>query len=216
MLKKIFFLILMLVIFLASCRKDEPEIPTESLYLKLAGADEEKTVCLDGTARYLFFDDILFRRPALKNKVEIMNNPSLTVKDFKYISTNEIFSNVIKEDSQLIEVYANKLPFTEDDYGCQTEAGDTKFNGILRSKDFIFAVNVMPDKIKIKVFDLNTSKIVTNNIASVQNGALTFKVKDEILKIWLSKISPRGNIFQLYNMNKGGATDICYSLYLGI
>lgn len=210
-------LFLIAVIFLAmSCREEViNDPPMDQLYLKSASADEEKVVCSTKTETYRLPNDVLAKIPAYENTVEILNNPLLSLNGSDYKITNgKVIFSVIDNNSMITEVEAIQLPFLPGDYQYQTETGNTMFNGILKSDTLVFAINVLDSKIKIKVFNLNTNKIVTDNIASVQNGALTFKINNEIWKIWLSKISPRGNIFQMFNLNKGGATSICYSLYL--
>lgn len=212
-MKKEFFLMLVILLVI-SCREgvinDEP---IDILYLKSASADEERVIYSTGTETYRFPNDVLFKIPAYGNTAVVLNNTSLLVEDYTLIFPNEA-SFTFNENNNVLTVKAEKLPFTPDDYGIQLDSGNEKFNGILKSGNFVFSVKIMPDKIKIKVLDLEKNLIVTDNIASVSNGALTFKVGDEIWKMWLTKISPRGNIFQLYNLNKGGATSICYSLYL--
>ncbi len=209
-LYKSFILLIIGIIFFASCEKEASDGPTDSLYIKSAGIDEAKVLCIDGRERYYFPNDILFIIPVLKSTPEILNNSMLKIEDFKILSNNQVNFTVSEIGSEMIVVPAYKLPFCDSDYDFQSESGVKKFNGILKSGDFVFAVKVTDEKINIKILDLKTNYLTTT-IASYSNNALIFKVGAEIWQLWLSKISNRGNIFQMFVEGKGY---ICYSLYL--
>lgn len=204
---KNFFLVL--IIFLAmSCREEiVNDPPIDLLYLKSASADEERIVYSTRTETYQFPNNILFKIPASRNEVVILNNSSLIVKDYKLIFPDQAMFTVNENDSSMT-VKAEKLPFYPEDYAPQTESGDTRFNGILKSKNFVFSVNGKD----IKILDLQTN-FLTTTIASISNDSYNFKVGTEILKLRLSKISPEnGNIFQLFVPYDEGANDITYTL----
>lgn len=202
-----FFLVL--IVFLAmSCREDiVNDLPVDLLYLKSASADEEKVIYSKGTEIHRFPNDILFKIPAYENIAIILNNPLLLVEDYQIIFPDKANFTVSGNDSSMT-VKAQKLPFTPNDYAPQTETGDAKYNGVIKSKNFVFSINGG----NIKIIDLRTD-FLTTTIASISNDSYVFKVGTDILRLRLTKISPsNGNIFQLFVLYNETENDIAYTL----
>lgn len=206
-MRKLIFLLL--VIFLASCKEEVVnDPPIDLLYLKSASADEEKVICLNGAETYRFPNDILFKIPAYENIAIILNNPLLLVEDYQIIFPDKATFTVNEDNSSLTVVNAQKLPFLPKDYAPQTENGDTRFNGVLKSKNFVFSINGK----NIKILDLK-SNFLTTTIGSISNDSFVFKVGTDILRLRLTKISPsNGNIFQLFVLYNEAENDIAYTL----
>lgn len=204
-MRKLFFL--MFVVFLASCGEDVVnDPPVDVLFLKSASVDEERVVYSNGTEIYQFPNDVLIRVSALGDHAEVVNNPTLEIEDFKVLSDQALLT--VSNGGLVSTITAKKLPFVPKDYAPQTETGDAKYNGIIKSKNFVFSVNGK----NIKILDLRTD-FLTTTIASISNDSYVFKVGVDILKLRLTKIlSENGNIFQLLVLYNEAENDIGYTL----
>ena len=203
-------LVVFAMVLLVGCREDEPEVKAStSLYLKAAELNERTYVDWSEVrdAKYYYPKNVLFQ--ISKDSVKVINNSRITVKSFKYLADSQIEFSIIDNDNlDLKSVCAKKIPIFDYDYGRQSEEGDNRFNGILKVDNYVFAVNM--SKGDVKVVDLNTGKTFTTK-GSIHVNALFFKIENKIWQMWISKITPVGNVFQ-------GMTDgkqfLCHTLSL--
>lgn len=228
------FLILAVVIMamlLASCQKlelaTEMKISNDGLFLKSAAVGEKTSVTYlkDGKLDEFYYpNNLLFE--VNKEDAKVLNNFLLEVKDFHILSDNTAVFLVAKFGSKPINlgtspdgkalydmnaerVSADKLPFTLEDYGAQTAEGNGLFNGLLKSENYVLAINSGTDNsAKILIYDLRTGVQISTS-GSIQTNTLTFKVGAVNWVLKFTSNSPVGNIFEL---TTGDAKLSCYTL----
>lgn len=205
-----FVIVALMIIIYSGCEKEELSVLSDVLYLKPAElgettyAESSKKGTLE---RYRYPNNVLFK--ICKDSAQVINNCRIKVDNFKLLANNQALFSVsaVKSDISLNEtIKAYKLPFSTEDYASQLEAGDERFNGLLKTDNYVLAVNMT--KGEIKIVDLNTGKSLINK-CSIHNGALYFKIESKIWQLWLTHISPVGNVFQIF---VDGQSSLCHSL----
>ncbi len=203
-----FLVVITITILAISCQKDEllnPVVDNDGLYLKSATTGDNTSIYfIDAEAGnvgvFYYPADMLF---AVEEKnAKILNNGFLKIEDFSFLEEGRAIFRVSEFDSKPLpmgingtyapsseNIYANKLPFTVDDYG--TQSANARFNGLIKADNYVFAIK---DE-QVKIHDLTTKKSFT--VSSTINGnVLSFQIENTF-SLTFQETSPIGNVFEL-------------------
>jgi hypothetical protein len=219
--------VVIMAMFFASCQKlelaTEMKVSNDGLFLKSAAVGETTSVSSLKDGKFYYPNNLLFE--VKKEDAKVLNNFLLEVKDFHILSNNNAVFLVSPFGSKPVvmgtlngrtlydinaeSVSADKLPFATNDYGAQTNEGNGRFNGLLKSENYVLAINSGTDNsAKILIYDLRTG-VQISTTGSIQNNELTFKVGPINWVLKFMSNSPVGNIFEI---TAGDAKFSCYTL----
>lgn len=228
MKKNVVFLVLAVftaALFLTGCQKDElipqEEVVSDGLFLKSALEGESSSINYidtESAGKFYFPDNLLFE---IKDEGARNINNMLIVEDYHVFSENKEAVFRVKEmgakamvigyvgekpiySSHTENVKAFRLPFDYEDIGSQTDSGDSRFNGLLKAGDYVFAID---DKV-VMVYDLKSKGILTTT-GELSGNSFTFPVNSQVWTLTFMQNSPIGNLFEL---SASGGKINCYTL----
>jgi hypothetical protein len=204
MKKKSVFLVMAVftaALFLAGCQEpilpDPEEFDTSGLFLRFSSKGE-----LDNY--YIYPEDKISRYYYPYNKSYVPNsllfevnygsvlplNSHLVVKNYT-VSSGGNKANFILDSTLPIIISAFKLPFKQSDAGVQSDAGNDRFNGLLKVNFYIFAIKGG----EILIYDVESEKTFRDK--GVFNGdSFSFKIESKNCTLNFDHNSPVGNFFE--------------------
>jgi hypothetical protein len=219
MKEKVSFLTLIVsitILFLAGCESilpdPEEELNINGLFLKFSPEEEMSSYYLDenGTISRFYYprnrlyvpNSLLFE---INNGFAKIVNSFLDVKNYKILPGNKEAVFWIDRNPVLTEgIVAFRLPFTRNDFGAQSEKGNDRFNGLLKTNFYVFAVK----KNQILIYDINSEDVIKSEGVFNEDDFI-FTVNSEVWTLTFMQTSPIGNFFEFIVL---GEAKECFTL----
>ncbi len=214
---KLLFLLAIIVIaaLAVSCQKDEIFDPAnhDGLYLKSAASGEVVRMYYinpeTGNGGIFYYPaDMLFVVEA--DKAELLNGFMLKIEDFHILDEGKAVFRISEFDSKALlvgtagnntiytpsseNVYADKLPFSKEDYDAQGNDATNRFGGLIKADRYVFAIK----NGSVTAYDLIAGKIFsTDSRLDGDTWHIILKEDPTFLSLRYLETSPIGNVFSL-------------------